>query len=154
MISTKKGFFFVVGHRSTDLKIGHREDINTNINKTKFVFYFFYFFFCSTKTKHSFSKNLKIRKMSIFDFSNFEIFRNTLFFVLVEFFSKNQKFQNQNLVLCIFVFMSSRWQIFKSADRLESGLRCLLTKKRTFFTKIENFHQTSLFRHQLRDPLV
>ena len=100
-------------------------------------FYFFEIF--RSKQTILFSKNLEIRKIRNFEIRFFQIvwFFEKLCFVCGRkicglFFKSNSIFR--------FVFIMSSWcPIFKSADRLEIGLRCLRNNKSTFLPNISIF---------------
>ena len=116
---------------------------NKNKTKNKICFWTFWFFrnFFDQNKNSFFEKSQKFPnfRFSISRFFGFcDVFRffEKRFFVLIEKKSKKSKFSKTHFIFRFVFIMSSRCQIFKSADRLGIGLRCLHTKSRTYFPKI------------------
>ena len=116
--------------------------------------------FVSTKSENMFLKNVnirKIRKMSKFDFFLLQIlrfFKKTYFLIWSIFFWKIKIFKiNLYFSFCLYYVLAvSNFQVREPVRKRFT----VPPKKKTYSPppKKKFFHQTSLFRHQLRDPLV
>ena len=140
--------------RSADLTIWHREVIIQTKRKIKCVFEIFDFSKNFRPKLTLFSRKIsKIHKIRIFDFLDFVKFwdfSKNIFCFGRKFFEKIKIFKNKfQFSFCLYYVLAlSNFQVRRPVRKRSA----VSPKKWNFFSEI--FHQTSLFGHQLRDPLV